>query len=90
MVSNAPMEPSHKWLRVNMPREKAKMLIAFEEIRASSRSLSLIAGPLSAPGLLLVTPSDCCLGSRPVAVAAVSSACLSSSSSLIRFFAPVA
>ena len=84
----SPAEQSHMRCRVDSLQETAKMLAAFEELWASGRYFSLIAGPFSALPLLLMTspiadPSPvppAVLLAVSVASASVSLACLDSPS----------
>ena len=69
-VDVTPVEPGRKLRRLESPREKAKILTAFEELWASSQSFLPHLVPPSAPQPPLVTP----LVVIPVAVS-VASAC---------------
>ena len=80
------VKPSRKRCRLDSPREKAKMLAAFEELWASDHSFSPHSDPSSAPQPPLVTPAVDVPAPVPPVVpvavsvisAAASSACLSS------------
>ena len=66
------MEPNHKWRRVESPEERAKMLVAFEDIWAAWKRSSPCPGLSSF--LLLVTPPMpplAVLASVPLAVVLV-------------------